>query len=179
MQFSKMPWAVIAVVVIVLLLIGIVEFNSIARKDEAVVKAWTPLASALDLRYASVPALARAIVLYTGRDDETIKGLQADQQAYMRATTVATKAAAANAIEMDLNRIKVEAGQLYIGIESHYQFTELMDNFAVSQERMGPALAAYNAAVDAYNSAIRTFPSNLVALVCGFGRGAYVGKAGG
>lgn len=179
MKLSGTAWALIVFLVIIAVLVGIVEFNSISRKDEAVAKAWTPLASALDLRYASVPALVRTIVLYTGRDDETSRKLTADQQAYMAATTVLSKATAANEIEMDLNRLKVQAGQLYAGIQSHYQFTELMDNFRTSQEKLGPALTAYNAAVDAYNSAIRQFPANIIAMILGFDRGAYVGKAGG
>ena len=165
-------------IVICVILYGIVVFNKISTRDEQVTTAWTPLASALDLRYQSVPALARNIVMYTGRDDETTKDLMKDQQAYMSARTVLDKATAANEIEMDLNKIIVEAGQLYPGIQSNYQFTNVVSNLTASQEKMGPALTAYNLAADAYNTYIRKFPPNLFALVLGFERAAYIKKAG-
>lgn len=168
-----------AILIAIVVLVGIVEYNTIAARDEAVTNAWTPLASALDLRYAAVPALARSIVVYTGRDDETTKDLMADQQRFMAARTVLDKATAANEVEMDLNRITVEAGQIYPGIQSHFQFTELMKSFDQSQAKMGPALAGYNMAVERYNAYIRKFPNDIIAAVLGFSRGAYIGKAGG
>jgi len=174
--FSNTSW-VGGLIVVIVLLYGIVAFNKISAKDEQVTTSWTPLASALDLRYASVPALARSIIMYTGRDDETTKDLMRDQQSYMAANTVLGKATAANEIEEDLTRISVEAGQLYAGIQSHYQFTSLMDNFASSQQKMGSALDAYNLAADAYNTYIRKFPNNIIAAVLGFKRAAYIKKA--
>jgi len=125
-----------------------------------------------------VPALARSIVMYTGSDDDTTKDLMKDQAAYMSAKTILEKATAANEIELDLTRITVEAGQLYAGIQSHYQFTSLMQNFQTSQQKMGPALDAYNLAADSYNTYIRKFPPNLIAAVLGFRRAAYIKKSG-
>lgn len=177
MKASNSSALLTGIVVVIVVLYGIVAFNKISIRDEQVTTAWTPLSSALDLRYTSVPALARSIVMYTGRDDETTKDLMRDQQAYMSARTVLDKATAANEIELDLTRIKVEAGQLYAGIQSHYQFTALMDNFQASQEKMGPALDAYNLAADSYNSYIRKFPPNVIAAVLGFKRAAYIKKA--
>ena len=165
------------IIVAIIVIYGIVAFNKISTRDEQVTTAWTPLASALELRYASVPALARSIIMYTGNDDETTKDLIRDQQAYMAANTVLGKATAASEIEEDLTRITVEGGQLYPGIQSHYQFTTLLGNFAASQQKMGPALDAYNLAADAYNTYIRKFPNNVIAAVLGFKRAAYIKKA--
>lgn len=164
--------------IIILVLIGIVQYNTIASRDEMVTTAWTPLSSALDLRYTAVPSLARSIILYAGREDETTKDLLADQQNYMNAKTVLTKAAAANDIELDLDRIRVEATQLYPGIGSHYQFIQLIQTFEESQKKMEASLAFYNVAIEKYNSYIRKFPNNIIALICGFHRGSYVKKSG-
>jgi len=178
MKASNGTGWIVGIIVAVVIVYGIVIFNKISVRDEQVATAWTPLSSALDLRYTAVPSLARAIVLYTGKDDETTKDLIKDQKTYMASNTVLNKARAANELELDLTRISVEAGQLYPGIQSHYQFMSLMENLKTSQDKMAPALDAYNAAADSYNSYIRKFPQNVIAKVLGFGRAAYIKKAG-
>jgi len=173
MKLGNAAWAAI-LAVLCALLYGIVVFNKISQRDEAVSKAWAALSGPLDERYGALSELARAIVLYTSREDEVTADILKDGEAYARARTIVDKAAAANEIELDLDRIAVEAGQHYPGIESYYQFAALMEGFRASERRIAPALDAYDEAVDRYNEYIRKFPPNLLAAALGFPRGVYI-----
>lgn len=164
--------------VVIAALLGIVEFNGISKADEAVSRTWTPLAGALDLRYAAVPRLVSEIDLYTGQVDATAKELGQAVKRYSAATTVLAKAEAADQIEALLDQIIVQAETRYPGIGSHFQFMALKQTLDASQAMMGPALAAYDNAVTLYNDAIRTFPSDIVAALFGFRRGIYIKQGG-
>lgn len=170
---------IVAIIVgLIILGIVIVKFNNIAKYDEAVSRFWTPLDSSLDLRYAAVPQLTRIVDAYTGRRDETMQQLMKTQQAFESANTVRDKAAAADQLESLLDRVWVQCGSLYPGIDSSYQFANIKQTFAISQSNMINNLTAYNNAVALYNGYIREFPQDVISLILGFKHGAYVKQAG-
>ena len=166
------------VVLIVLGLFALIQYNSISAKDEAVRRAWTPLASALELRYAQLPALDLVIRTYTQREDAISKALLENAKKYTAAAKLPEKATVANELEVGIDQLLVKAGQSYPGLESYFQYQTLAKNFQDSQQSMTAVLAGYNDAVDKYNTRIRDFPMNAIAFVCGFKRAVYIQRGG-
>lgn len=174
---KKIPsWALVTIIV-VLILAGIFLFNGMTSRSEAVKKTWTPLVSGLNQRYAAASTLAHTIAVYNGREDEVVIDLRKDIQAYNDAKDMPEKSKAANEIELDLAKISIEAKQRYSGIQTYFQFTEVLKDLEESQVNLATSLGGYNKAVEKYNSFINTFPTDILAALLGYREESYVGSS--
>ncbi len=159
---------IIGILVVAVVLLCIYKYNKIVVYDEAVKETWTPLLGQLQQRYDQIPKLVNEIILYTNQEDEQTKSLAAADKKFNSAEGMIDKVKAANAVETALNNIFLQAGQRYPGIESHYQFMELNKGFQTTLQQMEAPMGAYNKMVDRYNTYVREFPGDFVALVLGF-----------
>jgi LemA protein len=167
-KLQKNTVTILIIVTVMLALLCITKYNTIATLDEAIDKSWAPLESALQQRYDGVPKLVNEVILYTSTESETSKALAAADKEFDSANGRENKAKAANNVEINLTKEFIEATQRYPGIASHYQFTALQKNFEMSGKDMVGAMGAYNNAVGNYNTYVRKFPNDLVALLIGF-----------
>jgi len=159
---------IIIIVVIILLGLCIVKYNTLAGLDEQLESAWTPLTNVLEPRYQQVPKLVNEVILYTGKEDKQTKELADAYKKYSSASGMSGQIEAANKLEAALSNLAIQGGQRYPGITSHYQFQNLMSGFKKSGDQMKGLVTAYNSAVDTYNTYVRKFPNNLVAFLVGF-----------
>ncbi len=169
MKISKNSKLIIIVVAVVIAILCITKYNKLAGLDEALDKTWSPLVSALQQRYDGVPKIADEVVLYTGKEDSVTKALIASDKKFDSANGRENKVETANEVEINLTKLFIESTQRYPGISSHYQYTALKKNFEVTSGEMASAMNSYNDAVSAYNTYVRKFPNNLVAVIMGFG----------
>ena len=165
---QKSTVTILIIVAVIIALLCIAKYNKIATLDEAVDKTWAPLESSLQQRYDGVPKLVNEVILYTSHEDSTIKALSAADKKFDSVSSREDKAEAANNVEVNLTKVFIETTQRYPGITSHYQFTALQKNFEMSGKDMQNSMEGYNGAVSAYNTYVRKFPNDLVALLIGF-----------
>jgi LemA protein len=159
---------ILAIVVAMLAGLCIVKYNALATNDQALENAWAPLQNILRPRYDAVPKYVNEVILYTGKGDSTTKSLSETYKEFQEARNYEDQIRSANRIEEALSVSIIEAGQRYPGIASHYQFMNLKAGFQASSVQIQPLADAYNSAVDRYNTYVRKFPNDLVALILGF-----------
>lgn len=159
--------ATLLVVLVVCVLIGIVQYNRLVNRDEALSRAWTPMLGALQKRYDGIPRLVNEIIMYTATEDADVKALAESYKAFSAAQGMDNQVSTANDLEMKLDDTLLEAATRYPGIEGHYQFQALKRNFIQDEQEITPAAAAYNQAAEEFNQFVRRFPNDIVASIVG------------
>jgi LemA protein len=157
-------------VVLVLLLSFVVMYNRFVRQRTLVDESWGGIDVELTRRHDLIPNLV-----------ETVKGYAAHERAALEALVRAREAAAAHhddapkaregyedAVGGALHDVLVRA-EAYPDLKASASFLELQDELTNTEDRIAASRRFYNGNVRAYNTRVRTFPSNLVASMFGFG----------
>jgi LemA protein len=161
----------LAVAAVVVLLSGC-GYNKLQTQDEAVKAAWSEVLSQYQRRADLVPNLV-----------ETVKGFAAQEQAVLLGVTEAR--ARTGAIQLTpellndpqaLKRFQAAQGELtqalksliaitenYPELKSDQNFRDLQAQLEGTENRITVARNRYIESVQAYNSTVRSFPSNLTA----------------
>ena len=155
-----------------MLLLGLsllVMYNRFVRQRTLVEEAWGGIDVELTRRHELVPPLV-----------ETVRGYAAHEQAVLDALVRAREAARAHQADRPEGRTTYEdtlGGALstvlarveaYPDLKASGGFLQLQAELTNTEDRIAAARRFYNGNVRAYNTRVRTFPSNLVASAFGF-----------
>jgi LemA protein len=166
---------VVVVLVILALIVGTSlagAYNGLVEKQVAVEKKLADIDTLLQRRLDLIPNLVSSVKGYTAQELKVIDSITAARAALSGATTLAEKDAANTQIN-GLMRDFLAIYENYPDIKSSTLFTGLMDELAGTENRISVARKDYNDAVQAYNTAIRRFPTNLIAGMFGFAQSEY------
>ena len=150
---------------------GCNKYNGIIKQDETVKNAWGNVQTMYQRRADLIPGLIRT-VQEAGKNERGI--LESVTKA--RAGITEAKSDIGNAkTPADLERANAKISSAFtLAVEAYPQVTstqaylKLQDEMPGTENRISTARSDYNAAVRAYNIAVRTFPGNLVAGFGGF-----------
>lgn len=160
---------VLAAVVLAVGLVGasIGIYNRLVRKRNAVEHAWAQIDAQLRRRDDLIPHLIETAKRYARYEHRTFESVTAARAAVSRASGPAERATAENALTSALRNVSAVV-DAYPQLQASRNFAELQLEFSDTENRIAYSRKYYNDAVLAYNSAVRTAPSNLVAVVAGF-----------
>jgi LemA protein len=171
-----------AVIVIgILILLGISGYNGLVTKDENVKNKWADVEAQYQRRLDLIPNLVSTVKGVTDFEKSTLTQVV---EARAKATSVQIDAndltpeniakfqAAQNGVSSALSRLLVTV-ENYPNLKSNQNFLELQAQLEGTENRITVARRDFNAAVQDYNRAIRTFPAALVAKFGGFAPKAY------
>ncbi|WP_193608980.1 LemA family protein [Nocardioides lijunqiniae] len=157
------------VLVLVLLLSLVVMYNRFVRQRTLVDESWGGIDVELTRRHDLIPRLV-----------ETVRGYAAHEQAVLQQLVTAREAAAAHARDQPARRQGYEdslggalasvlvRAEAYPDLKANQGFLQLQHELTNTEDRIAAARRFYNGNVRAYNTRVRTFPSNVVAGVFGF-----------
>ncbi len=172
---------VVGVVLLVLLvfaasLAGI--YNRLVTQNEQVNNAWAQIQNVLQRRADLIPNLVETVKGYAAHEKEIFETV-AEARSKLAGATGPREAAAANAgLNAALARLLAIA-ENYPNLKANENFIRLQDELAGTENRIAVERMRYNEAVRAYNTAIKRFPTNLVAGVFRFGDREYFEAEGG
>jgi LemA protein len=154
----------------VLLLISLlVMYNRFVRQRTLVEESWGGIDVELTRRHELVPNLV-----------ETVRGYAAHEQAVLEALVQAREAATAHQAERPKQRESFEdavggaiatvlaRAEAYPDLQASANFLQLQAELTNTEDRIAAARRFYNGNVRAYNTRVKTFPSNVVAGLFGF-----------
>lgn len=150
---------------------GCNKYNGIIDKDEKVKNAWGNVQTQYQRRADLIPALIRT-VQEAGKNEKGI--LESVTKA--RAGITEAKDEISNAKNpQDLERANAKissaftlAVEAYPQVRSTEAYLKLQDEMPGTENRIATARSDYNNTVRVYNTAVRTFPGNIVAGFGGF-----------
>ena len=156
---------IIVIVVIVLIAIwGITSYNGMVKMDESVSTAWSNVENQYQRRSDLIPNLVNTVKGYASHEKETF---QAVVDARSKATQMQISAD-------DLTPEKMQAYQKAQGeVGSALSRKELQAQLEGTENRISVERKRFNDTARAYNTAIRTFPRNLLAGMFGFDKRPY------
>lgn len=164
---NALPILIIVAVVIGLYLI--MAYNGLVRLRNRVVNAWAQIDVQLKRRHDLIPNLVETVKGYMKYEQETLDKVIKARAAAMSAQGVAATAQAENQLTNTLKSLFALV-ENYPELKANQNMLALQEELTTTENRIAFARQHYNDSVMTYNTAIETFPRNLIAGMFGFTR---------
>lgn len=167
--------AVIGIVVLVIVLaivatVGIFvisPYNKLTRMDVQTEQSWSEVNNQLQRRNDLIPNLVNTVKGYATHEKELFEHIADARAKLAGAANIPDKIQASNEMSGLLSRLLVVV-ENYPQLKANENFMRLQDELAGTENRLAVARTRYNQAVGEFNTAIRAFPSNVIAGIFGF-----------
>ena len=167
--------ALIVIVVLVVLVIGwaIMAYNRLVGLRTQVANGWSQIDVQLKRRYDLIPNLVESVKGYMGHEQDTLRQvIEARNKAASANTGTATGATAATiaaegALSASLGKMFALA-ESYPDLKANQSVQQLMEELSSTENKIGFARQYYNDTATALNTAVQSFPGNLIAGRFGF-----------
>ena len=151
---------VIAGVVIIGWAIAI--YNGLVRKRVATENAWSQIDVQLKRRYDLIPNLVSTVQGYASHERETLENVTKARQQAIDASNLEDQAMAENLLTGALRSL-FAVSEAYPDLKANQNFMQLQEELTATENKIGFARQHYNDTVSQFNTAIESFPSNIVA----------------
>lgn len=155
---------------------GMVTFNSLVQQDEKVKLQWNEVQNAYQRRIDFIPNVVNIVKGQAGFEQETLVKIT-EARAKATAVTISSgdlsaekynqQIAAQNELASATNRLVI-AVERYPELKGTAAFEGLQTQLEGTERRIKIARKDFNAAIAAYNSAVKSFPTKLIAGIFGF-----------
>ena len=161
-------WLILAVVAVAILY-AIVEFNRLVRARQMANEAWSGIDVQLKRRSDLVPNLVEAVKGYAGHERSVLEDVTASRGAAraVPANDVAARAQAEGALSAAIGKLFALA-ENYPDLKASGNFLTLQQQLSNLENELQMARRYYNGAVRNLNVVVQSFPSSVIAGVCGF-----------
>ena len=146
---------------------GVTTYNRLVRLHEQVPAAWSQVQNVLQRRNDLIPNLVETVKGYAKHEQKVFGDIAEALKSFNRATTIQDKIATSDSISGLLSRIMAISVQ-YPNLKANENFNRLQDELAGTENRIAVERMRFNETVQAYNSLVKTFPTNLIARLGGF-----------
>lgn len=161
-------WIIVAVLAIVACVYCISAYNSLVRQEQEVETAWANVETQYQRRADLIPNLVATVKGYAQHEQETLSQVvEARANALGGAANVEEYAEAQQQVTAALGRL-IAIAESYPALKADASFLELQAQLEGTENRITVSRSEYNEQVKSYNTAIVTFPSNLIAGMFGF-----------
>jgi LemA protein len=154
-------WILLAVVVVVLLW-AVLAFNRLVSFRNRVDNGWSQIDVQLRRRYDLIPNLVETVQGYAAHERALFEKVAEARSRAMGATGVADQAHAENMITAGLRQLFAVV-ENYPDLKANQNFLALQEELTGTESKIAYARQFYNDQVMRLNTAIQSFPSNLIA----------------
>ncbi len=138
------------------------SYNKLVTLNENINNSWAQVQNVMQRRADLIPNLVNTVKGYA-KHEKAIFEHVADATARLGgATTPKDKFAANDQLDSALSRLLMIV-QNYPNLKADKSFNRLMDELAGTENRIAVERRRYNDAVMAYNVAVKSFPTNIIA----------------
>ncbi len=158
----------IVIAVIALFLIGM--YNRLVTLRQRVREAWSDIDVQLKRRWDLIPNLVETVKGYAAHERQTFENVTQARSAAMAAAQTGSpeqRAQAESALGAALLNLRAVA-EAYPQLQAVQEFKDLSENLTATEDKIAFARRFYNGNVRDYNTALQTFPTNLLAGMFGF-----------
>lgn len=155
--------AIVAVVAVAL--VG--TYNGLVGMDQDVKAKWAQIDNQLKRRADLIPNLVETVKGFAAQEKSIMTEIAEARTKLAGASTPAQAAAADAELTGALGRLLVVV-ENYPNLKSDQNFRDLMYELSGTENRIAVARKDYNESVQAYNTAVRSFPNVIIAPMLGF-----------
>jgi len=154
-------------VLFVLAAFVVVAYNRLVRLSMLVDNAWSDVDVQLKRRHDLIPNIIEAVKGYMSYERATLERVVQARGQAISSSTPDQRAQAEGLLTAALRQLFALA-EAYPDLKANQSFLDLQAQLSEIEEQIQLARRYYNAVVRDYNTATRTFPSNIVAALFGF-----------
>lgn len=158
---------IILVILGVLLLGGILMYNSLVRSNVRVEEAWSDITVQLKRRADLIPNLVNTVKGYAKHEKELFERVTEARAGLLNAKGVEETAKADNVFEKTLKSLFAVA-ENYPDLKANENFKALQDELVDTEDKVQAARRFYNGSARDLNIKIKSFPTNIFAGTLGF-----------
>lgn len=158
---GALGWIVVGAAVLIVIFL-ITTYNRLVRLRNRVEAAWSQIDVQLRRRHDLIPNLVETVKGYAAHERETLEAVTRARQQAVAAQGVEDQAQAENMLTQTLRQLFAVA-EAYPELKANENFLALQEELTGTESRIAFSRQFYNEQVLAYDNALETFPSNLVA----------------
>ena len=158
---------IIAIIVVVIILVVAGLYNGLVTRRNRIDEAFGQIEVQLKRRHDLIPNLVEAVKGYAAHERGVFEEVTRARAAMAGASTPGQAGEADSLLGLALGRLFAVA-EAYPDLKASTNFLQLQSDLTDTEDKIAAARRYYNATVQAYNTAIQTFPSLLFARVAGF-----------
>lgn len=159
-------WIAILLIVLVVIFIAIIfQFNSLVKARNKVRQSKSSIDVYLTQRFDLIPNLVETVKAYSKHEQEIYTKISELRTAYSKTKNIKT----AEELTNSMNTVMAIA-ESNPNLQASEQFLHLQKTLAKMESQLQAARRIYNGDVTLYNTAIETFPNNILAGMLGFKR---------
>ena len=160
---------VICLLIVVLVIWTVVSYNRLVRQRNQVEASWAQIDVQLKRRYDLIPNLVETVKGYAAHERGTLEAVIQARAGAVNAASAgpAGRAEAENVLTQSLGRLFALA-EAYPNLKANENFAALQAELGNTEDKIAYSRQFYNSAVQSYNNAIQTLPTNIIAGVTGF-----------
>ena len=154
---------------VVLLLWGIASYNKLVRQRNQVQASWAQIDVQLKRRYDLIPNLVETVKGYAAHEKGTLEAVIQARNGAVAASGSgpAGRAEAENMLTQTLGRLFALA-EAYPNLKANENFMALQSELTGTEDKIAYSRQFYNSAVQSYNNATQTIPTNIIAGMMNF-----------
>jgi LemA protein len=142
-------------------------YNMLVRGRNRVDEGWSDIEVQLNRRYDLIPNLVNTVKGYAKHEEGVFTKVTEARTKAMSAATPAEHAAAENQLSQTLKSLFAVA-EAYPDLKASQNFHHLQTELVDAEDKIQAARRFYNSLVRHFNTAVQTFPTNLIASSLGF-----------
>jgi LemA protein len=166
---NRMTVVILLVIVVILLLFLIGLYNRLVGLRNRRESAFANIDVQLRQRYDLVPQLVATVKGYATHEREVLEKITESRSKAMNATSIDDKIAAENQFSSVLAGLKVSL-EAYPDLKANQNFLQLQTELADIENKLAATRRFFNSTTMELNTAIQSFPSNIIANMFGFHR---------
>ena len=147
-------------------------YNALVRQNESVDAAWSEVQNQLQRRNDLIPNLVNTVKGFAQQEKDVLIKVTEARGRVAGAATPEQAMNASNELSGALSRLLVVV-EKYPELKSDQNFMHLQDELAGTENRLAVARMRYNEAAQAYNTTLKSFPTNLLGRMFGFSARTY------
>jgi len=161
---------IVLAIIVVLFIIIASAFNGFIAKRNQAKEAWADIDVQLKRRYDLIPNLMNTVKGYAAHESSAFEKVSDARAAAMGVGATATPAQHAEAENMLSGALKsiFAIAEAYPDLKANQNFLQLQKELGDTEDKIQASRRFYNQTVMALNTAVESFPGNIVAGMFGF-----------
>lgn len=153
---------IVLAIVAVLVLWIIASFNGFVSRVNRTKEAWADIDVQLKRRYDLIPNLVETVKGYATHESQAFQNVTEARSAAMQAGTPTARADAENQLTGTLKSLFAVA-EAYPDLKANQNFMQLQQELGDTEDKIQAARRFYNSNVRDLNTAVESFPGNVIA----------------
>lgn len=158
---------IIGTIILVLIIIVIATYNKLIRYKNRTDEAWSDISVQLKRRHDLIPNLIETVKGYARHERELLERVTQARSRAVEAGNPKEQGQAENALSGTLKSLFAVA-ENYPDLKANENFLNLQNELSDTENKIQASRRFYNTNVRDFNTALETFPTNLIATMFNF-----------